>query len=170
MNKPCPFFLLRALQPPAFCLPMSTTCSCPPGVLWFLVRVCVFMHLHMHLTDPEEYTTFTVQGLIITTVMEGREWVSFEGLDEGVPGVDNATPHLPATTQSMSQGRAAWLSSREVWWKYRVPHNNCSQQYHVINFKVAKRLDLNCPDHKKEMMWCDRGVSWCQSGDHLSLY
>ena len=116
------------------------------------VCVCVFMHMHMRLTDPEEYTTFTVQGLIITKVMEGREWVSFEGLDEGVPGVDNATPHLLATTQSMSQGRAAWLSSREVCWKCRVPHNNCSQQYHVINFKVAKRLDLNCSDHKKEMM------------------
>ena len=93
-----------------------------------------------------------VQGLMIAKVMEGREWVSFEGLDEGVPGVDNATPHLPATTQSMSQGPAVWPSPREVCWKCRVPHNNCSQQYRVINFKVAKRLDLNCPELKKETM------------------
>ena len=93
-----------------------------------------------------------VQGLMIAKVMEGREWVSFEGLDEGVPGVDNATPHLPATTQSMSQGPAVWPSPREVCWKCRVPHNNCNQQYRVINFKVAKRLDLNCPELKKETM------------------
>ena len=35
------------------------------------------------------------------------------------------------------------------------------QHYCVINVKVAKRLDLKCSHHKKEMiiMWCDQVVS-----------
>lgn len=36
-----------------------------------------------------------------------------------------------------------------------------SQQYCIINFKIAKRLDVKCSHYKKEMviMGCDRGVS-----------
>ena len=40
-------------------------------------------------------------------------------------------------------------------------HSDYSQEYCIINFKVAKSLDLNSSQHKKEMiiMWHDRGLA-----------
>ena len=40
----------------------------------------------------------------------------------------------------------------------------------VIYLKVAKRLDLKCSHHRREMiiMWCDRGVSF--GGNHIARY
>ena len=30
-----------------------------------------------------------------------------------------------------------------------MQHSDCGQQYRIINFKVAKRLDPKCPHHKR---------------------
>lgn len=42
----------------------------------------------------------------------------------------------------------------------------------VINFRVAKRLDLNCSQHKEGMiiMGGDKGVSSRYCNDHISKY
>ena len=35
-------------------------------------------------------------------------------------------------------------------WRSNPQHRDFSQQYCIINFKVAKRLNFNCSHHKKE--------------------
>lgn len=56
-------------------------------------------------------------------------------------------------------------------WRSNTQHRDYSQRYCIINFRVAKRLDLNCPHHKKGMiiMWSDRGVSWHHGGNHVVI-
>lgn len=36
------------------------------------------------------------------------------------------------------------LQLEDKFWRYKTQHNDCSQQYYIINFKFAERLDLNC--------------------------
>ena len=58
------------------------------------------------------------------------------------------------------------------FWRSTAQHSECRQQYSIINFEVAKRLDLKCSCHQKEMiiMCCDGGVNQYYVGNHTAVY
>ena len=37
-----------------------------------------------------------------------------------------------------------------MFWRSVAQHNNYKQQFYFVNFKVAKRLDLNCSHYQKQ--------------------
>ena len=54
------------------------------------------------------------------------------------------------------------MQTGDEFWGCNAQHSDYSQQYYIINFKVAKRLDLICSHHthkKMVIMWCDGGIS-----------
>ena len=44
------------------------------------------------------------------------------------------------------------LKLKDKFWRSNVQRSDYSQPYCIINFRVAKRLDLKCSPHKKEMI------------------
>lgn len=38
------------------------------------------------------------------------------------------------------------------FWRSNAQHDDYSKKYNIVNFRVAKKLDLNWAHHKKEMI------------------
>lgn len=77
---------------------------------------------------------------------------------------DSQACRLPTTQCSQSPSGGIWGGAFIIvtgGWRYNAKHNDYSQSYYTINFKVSERLHLICSYHKKEViiMWHNRGGS-----------
>ena len=62
-----------------------------------------------------------------------------------------------------------WVSSGDLMYSMVTTVNNTDC---IIYLKVAKRVDLKCSHHLKEMviMWGNGDVNWPSCGNHLPIY